>query len=373
MNAFRLPIIGILFLLFGFISEPIKAQFWDNDTIHKKEGFFILPLLYYTPDTRFAFGAAGVYYFNTAKNKSQENSHPTRLSYIKLLADYTQNRQIDIWSDWNIFTSEEKWLFKGDLRYRNFPDSYYGIGNNSKEEDREKYAFDFYSLKILAMKRVSKYAFVGIDYVFENEYNFTFNDSNSMLAQGDITGSRGGIGSAVGSVFTIDSRDNVVNAFKGQYFQFSSYFFLPQLGSSFDFINLNAVYNTYHQLPNKHIIATNVVAQFNFGEVPFLDMAKVGNDDILRGYARNRYRDNHFIAAQTEYRFPIYKRFGAVAFAGIGDVFSNTSQLQLNYLKYSLGGGLRYAINQNERLNVRLDYGFGRNQGAFYFMVTEAF
>lgn len=344
-----------------------------EDSLSQKDGFFILPLLYYTPDTRFAYGAAGVYYFNTAKQDKTAEVHPTRLSYIRLLADYTQNDQLDVWSNWNIFTREEKWLFKGDLRYRNFPDSYYGIGNDSKAEDREKYSYDFYSIKALVMKRLGEHTFAGFDLLYENEYNFTFEDPEGSLASREVEGSRGGIGTAVGSVFTFDSRDNVVNAYRGKYAQLSAYFFLPELGSTFDFVNLDAVFNTYHKLPNSHILATNIAAQFNFGEVPFLDLAKVGNDDLLRGYARNRYRDDHFLAGQTEYRFPIYKRLGAVAFVGIGDVFSNPEQLSFSYLKYSYGGGLRFTINKKERLNIRFDYGFGRDQSSFYLMVTEAF
>lgn len=350
-----------------------KLKFWEEDSVAKKEGFFVLPLFYYTPDTRFALGAAGVYYFNTANEDKGDNDHYTRLSYIKLLGDYTQNKQIDIWSDWVIFTDEEKWLLKGDLRYRNFPDSYYGIGNNSKKEDVEKYAYDFYSIKFLAMKRIGNYSFTGLDYVFENEYNFTFEGINTPLSNGEVVGARGGIGSAVGAVFLYDSRDNVVNAYEGKYLQFSSYFFRPEIGSTFDFININTAYSSYHELKSKHILAFNFTGQFNFGDVPFLDLAKVGNDDILRGYPRNRFRDDHFMAAQTEYRFPIYKRFGAVAFMGIGDVFSKMSQLQTDYIKYSYGGGLRFSINQKERLNIRLDYGIGRDENAFYLMVTEAF
>lgn len=353
-------------------SRSYQSFFDEEDSLNKKDGFFILPLLYYTPDTRFAYGLAGVYYFSTAKSFGKD-VHPTRLSYIRLLGDYTQNQQFDIWSNWNIFTDQEKWLFKGDLRYRRFPDSFYGVGNDTKDEASEKYSYDYYSIKALFMRRVGEHTFAGFDFLFENEYNFTFQDPESSLALNQVEGARGGIGSAIGSVVTFDSRDNVVNAYEGQYAQFSAYFFLPELGSTFDFIYLDAVYNTYHELSPGHILATNAVAQFNFGEVPFLDLAKVGNDDILRGYARNRYRDHHFLAGQTEYRFPIYKRLGAVAFAGIGDVFSNPNDLSLNYLKYSYGAGLRFTINEKERLNVRFDYGFGRGENTFYFLVTEAF
>jgi len=356
----------------GIVLRSVKKFLGENDSLKKKDGFFLLPLLYYTPDTRFAYGAAGVYYFNTAK-LLRPDDHPTRLSYVRLLGDYTQNQQFDLWANWNVFTDQEQWLFKGDLRYRRFPDSFYGVGNDTKDEDREKYSYDYYSVKALFMKRLGENTFSGFDLLFENEYNFSYEDPDGILAQNQVEGANGGLGAAIGSVFTYDSRDNVVNAFSGQYAQFAAYFFLPELGSDFDFSYLDAIYNTYHEISPGHVLATNAVAQFNFGEVPFLDMAKVGNDDLLRGYARNRFRDDHFIAAQTEYRFPVYKRLGAVAFAGIGDVFSMPADLSLEYLKYSYGAGLRFTINKNERLNVRFDYGFGRGENTFYFLVTEAF
>src|SRR5690606_24165941 len=100
---------------------------------------------------------------------------------------------------------------------------------------------------------------------------------------------------------------------------------------------------------------------------------KVGGDDILRGYAKNRYRDHHFAGTQVEYRFPLFWRLGMVTFAGIGDVFRKTSDLRINNLKYTYGAGLRFKVNTKERLNVRFDYGFGRKHNSFYITLTEAF
>jgi hypothetical protein len=40
--------------------------------------------------------------------------------------------------------------------------------------------------------------------------------------------------------------------------------------------------------------------------------------DIMRGYARGRYRDRWLLAAQGEYRSPVRKRLGGVLFAGAG-------------------------------------------------------
>ena len=102
-------------------------------------------------------------------------------------------------------------------------------------------------------------------------------------------------------------------------------------------------------------------------------MSQVGNDDLLRGYPRNRFRDKNLLATQLEYRFPLFWRFGMTTFAGIGDVFNNYQDLKLSYVKYTLGMGLRFLMNSAERLNVRVDYGYGSEGGYFYVSFTEAF
>ncbi|MGF1637185.1 MAG: BamA/TamA family outer membrane protein [Cyclobacteriaceae bacterium] len=365
---------GLLAIL-GVMQEAYSQKFLGfrplNDTIpDEKGGFVFLPLVYYTPDTRWAFGGAGVYYFKIPPK--YENEQVTRVSNVNFLADYTQNRQLDVWGTWNIFTRNENYLIKGELRFRNFPDRFYGIGNNSSKEAEELYAYDLFSLKYLMLRKIKPSLFAGLDIHFENEYNFTLEDGG-LLEQGNITGYNGGRGVGVGFVTVFDSRDNVINAHSGQLAEFSSYFFRPAFGSQFNFTSLNATYQKYWQIKRNHIIASQTVMQFNIGAVPFLDMSTLGSDVILRGYPKNRFRDNNFWASQVEYRFPIYWRFGGVGFAGLGDVYSSASDLQLERLKYSVGAGLRFVVNPAERLNVRLDYGFGREGGYYYFVVTEAF
>lgn len=380
-NFFRLTLKGFLafiFILF-FVLQSINAQkslvdkfkFWKQDTAVKSDGIFLFPLLYYTPDTRIAAGAVGIYYFNTGTHTKVEDAK-TRLSYVKLLSDYTQNKQFDLWSSWNIFTNEEKYLFKGEFRYRRFPDRFYGIGNNTPNSNEEFYTYDLLHLKLLGLKKVAPNFFVGLDYQFAYEYNFGLQEGG-LLQKGDITGYNGGIGSGAGVVITYDSRDNVVNSYEGVLFEVSAYYFDEALGGNFNYFNLNAVFSTYKEVFKNQVFAFHVLTRTNFGGVPFLDMAKVGGDEILRGYAANRYRDHHFTGMQVEYRFPVWWRFGAVVFAGAGDVMRSPSDLRLDRLKYSIGGGIRFNINKKERLNLRFDYGFGRRSDAFYIMMGEAF
>lgn len=342
-----------------------------EDTIaDTKKGLFFLPLLYYTPDTRWAYGGAGVYYFRIAPKDSTQQE--TRTDYVQFLADYTQNRQLDVWSTWNIFTRNEDYLLKGDLRFRNFPDRFYGIGNTSEKADMEKYEYNLIQLKSMFLKKVRHDLFMGFDYEFEKEYGFRYTEGG-VLGSGAVSGSLGGIGSAIGLVAIHDSRDNIINAYRGSLIEASSYFFTPILGSTFKFTNINFTFQKYWEVKRKHVLAFQTKMKFSIGEVPFLDMATLGNDDILRGYPKNRFRDKNFVGSQVEYRFPLFWRFGAVTFAGLGDVFETPGDVGWSTLKYSVGGGLRFVVNPAERLNIRLDYGHGREGGYFYFMVAEAF
>jgi len=80
MNYLRIIIASILFLLFHTASAddsiPKRKRGVPgfkplSDTINpEKTGFFILPIIYYTPDTRWAFGGAGVYYFKLPNKDS---------------------------------------------------------------------------------------------------------------------------------------------------------------------------------------------------------------------------------------------------------------------------------------------------------------
>lgn len=342
----------------------------DDTVAVEKKGFFVLPLLYYTPDTRWAYGAAGVYYFKTPPKYDYEKL--TRVSYIQFLADYTQNKQVDVWGIWNIFTRNENYLFKGELRYRNFPDRFFGIGNATPSANEERYTYSLVSIKNLVLKKIRPSLFVGVDYHFEYEYGFKYTEGG-QLEQGDITGYKGGVGSALGVVAIYDSRDNAINARTGKLMEFSSYGYTPVLGSTFSFFVLNGLYQHHWPIKKKQSLNLQTKLRLSYGEVPFLDLSVVGGDDMLRGYPKYRYRDNHFMGTQLEYRFPLFWRLGMVAFAGVGDVFKAVSDVRMSTLKYSVGSGLRVAVNPAERLNIRFDYAVGKEGGYFYFSVAESF
>lgn len=371
---------GVFFCLYGTANaEQIPHyKIWQRlgitplaDTlVDQKTGYFAAPIVFYTPDTRWGVGlsAATIFHLHD-KNKPGLS---TRASYFRLSAHYTQQKQKDLWGEWNVFSAGEKYFFKGEFRLRNFPDKFYGVGNRTSKKDQETYTYEMFTCKTMILKKLSRFIFLGIDAHYTRFYNFK-REKGKKLDSGKIPGFNGGTGAALGLVAILDQRDNIMNPYRGNYAEFSSYFYRKFLGSTFSFTVINGEYRKYWQVRRKHILAFQTKVRFALGDVPFIEMSQIGNDDMLRGYPRNRYRDAHMVGAQLEYRFPVFWRMGLTTFAGLGEIFSRASDIRLNTLKFTIGTGMRFLLNPAERLNLRLDYGYGSQGGYFYLAFTEAF
>lgn len=357
-------------------QAPAIAQAPDSvaSTTEKVKGLIPLPVLYYTPDTRLGFGAALIGFI---KLQSKTDGTYTRLSTARLIVDYTLNKQSDQFLEWGIFTREEKYLLRGELRHRVYADRFYGVGNNTPLTDEEKYSFEFAGVKFGAFKKIGASSFIGPDIQLTNFYHVETHplpdERPSQLEEKQITGYRGGINSGLGVVYIIDSRDNVASASKGIFLEAAAYRYDKTFGSDFDYTNYKVNFSKYFQLKTNHVLGSNTVFNLNTGEVPFMLLAPAGGDKILRGYSKNRFSDQNFAGTQVEYRFPLFWRFGMAAFAGVGEVFDSVDDIKMNNLKYSVGTGLRFALNPEQKLNLRADIGYGREGINFYMVIGEAF
>ncbi|GAB3204440.1 outer membrane translocation and assembly module TamA [Pontibacter aydingkolensis] len=371
-------ILVLVVLLLTVALPPVQAQTETTEvtpaTPQKKHGFIPIPVLYYTPDTRLGLGAAVIGYMQL---KSKHDSTYTRLSTARLLVDYTLNKQTDQQLEWSIFTREEKYLLRGELRHRKYVDRFYGIGNRSLEANDEKYEYELVNARLGTLKKFGKHTFAGLDFQFTNYYNVELHDGEetgtSILLTEQVPGYKGGYNGGVGAVFLYDSRDNVAFASSGIFLETAAYRFGSILGGDFDYSNYSVNFSKYFALKPNHVLGSNTFININTGETPLYRLAPAGGDKILRGYARNRFLDQNFAGTQVEYRFPVYKRFGMTTFAGLGDVFDKTSDVSFSTLKYSVGGGIRYALNQEQKLNIRADIGYGREGTNFYIVIGEAF
>ena len=346
-------------------SFEVKAE---PDTLQKKRSSWSgYPIIFYTPDTKWAVGAAADYYYRPSASDTT-----TRPSTVGATLIYTQRKQsvvafgVDLYSPNNVYNPS------GGILYVKFPDTFYGIGNSTSADSSEDYTHRLISLGLGFRKQVQPNLYLGIQYELDDDKLLEV-EENGLLAKREILGSKGGTASGAGISVNWDSRNNLFFPSAGGVYGFSATFFAGALGSDFDFARYDLSLRRYIPVFSSHVLAFQAEMSFRTGDPPFLLLAHLGGEGILRGYAANRYLDKNLLAGQVEYRMPVWRRFGVVGFAGYGDVADKLSHFEIRNFKYSFGWGIRYLFNRDEKINLRLDFGYGKNSSEFYISLAEAF
>jgi hypothetical protein len=356
------------FLLLG-LANPVLSQdkTASSPSTPKRGGFVITPVVYYTPETRFAFGIVGIHYFRLGHSRL-----PSRLSHYRFNLIRTLNKQSIAQIDYELYLAGGTVLLDGMAKYSLFPDRFYGSGNRSSEDSREDFNSRNWRLQINIQRRWGQNLFTGLHLEMLAQ-KIIETASDGLLAAGDIPGSRGGTLSGIGVFGKWDSRDNTFSAGRGTYCALFLNFFAKALGSDFAFTQLTLDARKYFPLRAAKVLAVQGVFKSTWGVCPFQTLPMFGGLNLLRGYYEGRYRDKSMLALQAEYRRPLWGRFGLCAFAGLAQVQSQPGLLALGEFHPAGGIGLRYKFNRRENLNVRLDIGFAGPSPAFYLTFAEAF
>jgi hypothetical protein len=363
----------ILLLAMGMHQVLVaqRIRLWSDTSKNVRR--IVLPVGVYTPETHFGIGGLGVILW-----KNIHTEIKTRTSNAEFLALYTSRHQIILIPRYTIFTRGEKYMFEGfGEELINFRDNYYGIGDGSPISKREIISYDVLGWENRVGRRIfsDKHLFVGLETRVIRYFNIKTEPGSLLLAE-KTAGYQGSTSIGFGPAMTWDERDNVVNPSKGFYWDMRYSFYSKDIGSTNEYHRVIIDFRKYFLL-NKtkyRILAFQVYNNFVRGDAPFKELAEFGGPRILRGYYRGRFRDNYVSAVQAEYRMPLYKRLGMVAFVGVGKVYDPT-HVNLDDLHTAWGAGLRYTINKKERLNLRLDWGYGDRDrpGYFYLGFSESF
>lgn len=91
-----------------------------------------------------------------------------------------------------------------------------------------------------------------------------------------------------------------------------------------------------------------------------------GTAGTLRGFANLRFRDDHLLLLQAEYRIPIWGPLDATVFADAGKAVSQRSALTLADLKKDYGFSL--SLMRGAATRARVDVGLGGGEGTHIFI-----
>lgn len=253
-----------------------------------------------------------------------------------------------------------------DLFFSSLPSRYWGIGYEAGQADRyTEYKLNEIYVNASFLRRFGN-LYAGVSGTVRNENGISFDERSYLEGQPHRVTAVG-----AGVIASYDTRDFIPNPNKGIYLKAEYIYFAKGLGSTHSFSRTDLVASYYQSVWKGGILAFDLHGQFNSGTVPWSMMAMMGNSRRMRGYYEGRYRDRNILEGQVELRQKVHGRSGVAVWAGAGNVFHSLEDLRGNETLPTFGVGYRWEFKK--RVNIRLDYGFGRSQSGFYFNINEAF
>lgn len=375
-----LPIVVIVSLIChvnNLNAQNLVNRYFNNLVNNKSDlaqpQLLVYPILAYAPETTWEIGLNSLYVYYAKRDTTN------RLSEISGFTFFTLESQYGLWFDHAIYTDQDRWFLLGRLRFQSFPLYYHGIGTNTPEDYTARVDANQILIKERVLRKLKKDFFLGIeiDYQSLSAVDFVVAESNTNTFQFPL-GSKGSNNLGLGIGLVKDNRHNVLNVRDGFFSEIAFLHSNPAWGSTYKFTSIYSDTRIYKPIGKRNVIAVQLLGQFSFGDVPFNQLSQLGGESMMRGYYYGRYRDNHQLAAQVEYRFlPIpfgfTSRIGAAVFAGTGTVFNKMNGLSIPSLKFSAGAGLRFLLFPKKDIWVRVDYAFTREGGGLYLFIGESF
>ena len=336
----------------------------------KEKNLAYYPTVSFSGETGTVFGGM-IYYRNnsdTLKNSLKPNS-------LYLVGEYSVKKQLSINFKPNLIFNNGRTDILFDFKYKKWPDSFYGLGNDINLDSFEKYTPETFKILFDLKRQIRKFWFTSFLYEYEKN-QITKSDENGILIRKIIPGSESHHISGIGMAIINDSRDNFNYPQKGRFYSFSVKFFHENFGSNYNFIEYKTDFRNYFSLDEKQVLAFQTLFSYIRNVTPFQKMAHLGKE--MRGYESEQFIDNNLLMTRGEYRiFPwetgLKSRFGFVTFIELGQVFSNFKDLNKSNLKHTLGIGLRFSLFADEKFNIRFDFGISKETNSIAIQSLEEF
>lgn len=106
-------------------------------------------------------------------------------------------------------------------------------------------------------------------------------------------------------------------------------------------------------------------------QVPVYFMPSIGGTDSLRGFARDRFRDNHALVLSAEHRWYVSRGLDMAIFVDAGKVVARKADIDFSHLEASWGIGFRTRIRNT--VIMRTDIGVSREGVQLIWTFSDVF
>ena len=334
----------------------------EDKTSTKKIDFSIIGGPHYSSDVKLGLGIVAAGLFRVDKN---DLSIPP--SNVSLFGDITTSGFYLLGIRGNTLFNSGKHRLDYNTYFFSFPSAFWGIGyDQGMYAKPESYKRLQNQVKVDYMYRIKQNMYIGVNASFNYIEGQDFSNIAYLEGQDKMH-----INTGVGAFIMYDSRDFIPNPYHGVYLKLEQRFFPMFLGNKGNFGRTEFTGNTYHPVWKGGILAYDLHGMFNYGNVPWTMLALMGGSSRMRGYYEGRFRDKHIIEATVELRQKIYGRNGIAVWVGAANIFPSFNKFNPAHTLPNYGLGYRWEFKK--RVNVRLDYGFGKKENGFLFSINEAF
>lgn len=354
----------------GLRKKPFLHRFVDyfNDsttdkTFEKKIDFTFAGGPSYSQSTSFGIGALAVGLYRLDRTDSI-----TPPSDLSIFANVSVSGFYAVGISGNTILACNRHRVDYTLMFSSMPRKFWGIGYRAGRYNPEsEYSEKRYLVKARYLHRIFSHIYIGGLLSFEHTHGIKFTRPDYLQGEKQHYTATG-----IGVIAEYDSRDFIPNPYQGWYLSLQTILYpdgLSNCGKNLWHTTFTA--NTYRRIWSGAIVAADLYAIFHTDGTPWPMLARMDGNRCMRGYYPGRYTDNHMITAQIELRQRIWRRIGCVIWGGAGNVFPSLHNFDWSQTLPNYGIGLRWELKK--RVNVRLDYGFGKDTNGFLLNVNEAF
>ena len=301
----------------------------------------------------------------------------------------SQKKQVLSNLRFSIFTDDDRWFLQGDNRLNWTSLNTYELGSDATTLDAANVKYNFVRLYETAYRTIRPGLFLGGGVNVNARSNIRAGDTEKGFDQsaylaysrqhGFAPDKQASTGGSVGVLF--DTRDNAINASHGWLASAAYRTFFRGLGGDATWQELAVDVRTYRPLTRtgaQRLAFWLMSDMVTGGVAPFLDLPTTGGDVRSgRGYSEGRYRGEHLVYGEAEYRGALTPNglLGFVAFVNTSTIGSaETGATLFETYAPAAGAGLRVLLNKRSRTNLTTDWGWGKaGSRGFYLGIQEAF
>ncbi len=360
-------------------KDPLDGAFDVSEWIIEYNGFIPMPIIITEPALGGFGGALVPIFINQNKPVVQDGKvYPMPPNTTAAFGGYTLN------GSWAVGAGRMAAIPKWKLRYVvggaymdvNM-DYYFRVDKLNKDVDVE---FNIKAIPIYlsVVRELKDPRFtLGLEYMFmhsdlevvsgsESKYEL-INELNQKLAEKISDAISGNIGK-LGFKSSFDKRDNTFTPNRGIKINVNADWSNKIFGSDYNYGQFEEAFYWFIPIMKKWVNGFRFDMQQIAGDQPFYLRPFID----MRGIPTARYSGKLTALAELEERWDVYRRWSLTAFGGGGKAFDDFSSFSDAEWAYAGGAGFRYLIARRLNLRMGMDFAWGTEGFAYYFVFGSA-